>query len=188
MENDTGRQSKQAGAALVEFALTLSLFLLVVVGIIEFSLLMMDIARAHELTRSLARMAIVSDPVCDIYGGGCPGGAGELSCPGGPPVTVSLGGMVSGCLGGSTATACRMLLLTQGPRLDIQPEQIEVTYACSAAGAAERPMAVPLVTVTLTSINYRFLFPGILGIESDLQLTGLETTRTGEDMYTETLQ
>ncbi|MBL4820617.1 MAG: pilus assembly protein, partial [Gammaproteobacteria bacterium] len=63
-------RSKQKGAALVEFAVTVSLFLIVVFGIMEFSILIMNVSRANELTRESSRIAIIGSPVCDIWGGG----------------------------------------------------------------------------------------------------------------------
>ena len=83
----------QSGATMVEFALTVSLFLLLVLAIMEFVMLLFDMSRANEMTRQLSRLAITASPVCDIWGTGtgCGGsGATSLSCPGGSAVTVNL--------------------------------------------------------------------------------------------------
>src|SRR3989338_6152716 len=64
---------QQQGAAMVEMAITLALFLALVFAIIEFSMAYYTWARTNEAARDAARFAIVNDPVADISGLSCPG-------------------------------------------------------------------------------------------------------------------
>jgi len=176
----------QKGAALVEFALTVSLFLVLVLGIMEFAILMMDMSRANEMTRQLSRIAITSGAVCDIYGGGCPGGVDELVCPGGSPVVVTLNQVdTNGCTDITGPTGCRMMDLAETFLPGVTPSQIQVTYACSGAGFSGRPYPIPLVTVSLQNFNRPFLFGGFLGIDAGINFPDFAVTRAGEDLYTE---
>lgn len=176
---------RQGGTSLVEFALTLSLFLLIVIGIIEFSVLVMNLSRANETTRELSRIAIVSDPLCDIYGGGCPGPASSLVCPGTNAVRVTLDQVGMNCSSRPNSTACRMFNVANAFLPGIQPEQIEVSYACSNTGAPERPLAIPLVTVALRNMTHTFMLPGLVGIDAQVAFPDFETSRTGEDLHSE---
>lgn len=179
----------QAGATMVEFAITVSLFLLLVLGLMEFTLLVLDISRANEVTRQLSRTAIVSDPVCDIFDGSCPGAVSGLACPDGDPVVVSLDQFnTNNCRADATDTPCRMLNAAQALLPTVQASQVEITYACSGTGFADRPRAIPLVTVALRGLERPFLFAGFLGLDRGIEIPGFAITRTGEDLYTERQQ
>lgn len=176
---------KQGGAAVIEFALTLSIFVLIVFGIIEFSTLMMNVSRANEVTRELTRIAIVSDPLCDIYGGGCAGGTSSMICPGGAPVQLTLAEAGTDCGTAPGSTGCRMLTRAQAIMPDITASQIEVTYACSVTGAVDRPLVVPLLTVGLIDVTYGLMVADLLGLaESEVPIPAFETSRTGEALFT----
>lgn len=178
-------QKKQQGAAMVEFAFTVSLFFLLVFAIIEFSLLLMSMARTNEITRELARIAIVRDPVCDIHNAGCPGGGG-LSCPSNEEVIVTLDQVNADCGSDSEATSCLMLNAARRHMSTVEPEQIEVRYACSSAGSTLRPEFIPLVTVGLLNVNHSFILSGYPGLPAGIvSIPEFQTTRIGEDMYTE---
>jgi hypothetical protein len=175
----------QRGAAVVEFSLTLSLFVLIVFAIIEFATLMMNVARANEVTRELTRIAIVNDPVCDIYGGGCAGTASSLICPGGPPVQLTLAEAGASCTTGTDSTGCRMLSRAQAFIPEISAAQIQLTYACSSTGAAERPQVIPLITVGLINVRQGLMVADLLGLnEREVAIPSFETSRTGEAMFT----
>lgn len=177
---------------MVEFAISIVLFLLVALGIIEFALLVFDMSRANELTRDLSRLAITADPVCDVFGtrsalGACSGGTltvvinsttGNPECQGGP-ITVSLNQV------GSNLTATRMLTRAQQLLGDVQGSQIAVVYSCSNSGNPLRPRPVPLVTVRLQNYTRPFLLPGFLGLDTGFDFPPFEVTRLGEDLYTE---
>lgn len=180
------RQANQEGAALVEFAVTVSLFLILVLAIAEFAIVIMTISRANEATRQLSRIAIVSSPLCDVFVGGCPGPEGVLTCPGGNNVVVDLDLIgVSGCSSDPSATECRMYESAQNFLPGIAADQIEVTYACSLAGSTLRPETVPYITVAIRNYDHDFVVAGLLGINAPLNIPDFEITRTGEDLYTE---
>jgi len=177
--------TKQRGAALVEFSLTMSLFLLIVFAIIEFSTLMMNVSRANEVTRELTRIAIVSDPLCDIFSGGCAGGVSSMICPGGAPVQLTLAEAGTDCGTAADSTGCRMLTRAQAFIADIEASQIQVTYACSITGALDRPQVIPLITVGLINVTHGLMVADLLGLaESEIPIPAFETSRTGEALFT----
>lgn len=183
--NANGQQRAQQGAVLVEFAVTVSFFMVLTLGIMEFVLLLFDMSRANEMTRQLSRLAITADPVCDVWGAGCDGAS--LSCPGGSAVTVNLSQVDTGTPSGSSAgsTGYRMLQQARLFLPDVAPSQIEVTYACSGTGNALRPQPIVLVTVRLQNYDRKFLLAGLLGLSNGIGFPAFEVTRLGEDLYTE---
>lgn len=62
------RFPKRSGQALVEFALTVPILLLLVVGIIEFGRLMSAYQTITDTAREAARRAVVADAPCDDAG------------------------------------------------------------------------------------------------------------------------
>lgn len=181
--------SRQCGATLVEFAMTVSLFLLLTLAIMEFVLLIFDMSRANEMTRQISRLAITADPVCDIWGGGCGGsGAGTLTCPGGSAVTVDLSQVDTTAPtspGDRGPTGYRMLDLAQDFLPAVQANNIEVSYNCSNAGTVVRPLPIPIVTVRLQNFSRPFIVGSFLGIGPGFGFPAFEVTRIGEDLYTE---
>lgn len=161
------RRARQAGAALVEMAITILLFLLLVFGIIEISLALFTWVRATEGARDGARYVIVHDPVTSLS---------ALSCPGGTPVVKTCS---SGCSALMT-TISRAAPFVAG-------SQVKVTYACSDAGDPGRPaeLLIPEVTVEISGLSYPFAVPTLIGLGSSLSLPTVRTTRTGEDLFTE---
>lgn len=176
--------TRQGGSSLIEMAITLMVFVIIVLGIAEFGLLMMNISRTSEVTRELGRIAIVRAPVCDLSGG-CPGAAAALACPGGAAVSLTLGDLALNCGANPNATGCLMLDAAQRFDADILADQIRVTYACSTAGADDRPEPIPLVSVAVEGLTKNLLFPELFGLEDFITVPPFETTRTGEDLYTE---
>lgn len=189
MVNRMGKvRRSQAGAMLIEFALTVSLFLLLVLAIMEFVLLLFDMSRANEMTRQITRLAITADPVCDIWAGSCGGsGAPGLTCPGGSPVIVDLSQVDTSAPSGSDRgpTGYRMLQSAQQFLPDVQSNQIRVTYSCSDTGNPLRPQPIPLVTVALQNYSRPFVVGSFLGIGASFNMPAFEVTRIGEDLYTE---
>lgn len=171
----------QRGAALLEAALTLSLFLTLVCGIVEFTFYQLDANRAAAASRALIRYAITNDPVCDLAGG-CPGEAAALTCPGGAPVSVTLDQVAAACTADSTQSACRMLRIATVLVPRAQPQNVRVTYACSDAGFGERPQPIPLVTVTIAGVPHTVVTAGLVGFDPTLILPTASSSRTGEDM------
>lgn len=163
----TRRRRPQGGAALVEMAITLSLFLLLVFGIIEFALAYNAWARINEAARDGVRHAIVSEPVTDISGLACPGGSVEVTC---------------------SASTCESLLAVTGRVASfLRPDQVHVRYACGNAGnpARSQEQMIPEVTVEIRDVSYAFIVPSLLGLGTAITLPDARATRTGEDLFTE---
>lgn len=162
---------RQAGATMVEMAITLPLFLTLVFGIFEFALVIFDFTRAVESTRSGVRYAIVNNPVTDLSGMDCtthaPGS--EVS-----PTTASCA--TADC----DAMVSRMRSLY--PLLD--GDNVNVVYECSFTGFVDNPNPVMQVTVSIVGQEHPMMLPGLLGLDATLTLPSFASTRTSEDMYT----
>ena len=169
------KRPHERGAALVEMAIVLMIFLALVFAIIEFALLVFNISRVIESTRAGARYAIVNNVEAS-----CVSGVDALTCPSATVVTCSE-------------------LATDSPILEemqkiVEPGVIEasngsISYACATgAGFDERPIPVMQVTVRVTGIEHHFTVPGLIGLGEELTITLPEqsTTRTSEDLYTYT--
>ncbi len=174
---------RQGGAAMVEFSATVMIFFVLVFAIFEFSLLMMNLARINEVSRDLARIAIVHDPVCDVFNGGCPTGA--LSCPGGAEIAVTLDEVDTSCGNTPETTGCLLLTAAKRQISSIDASQVQVAYACSAAGAENRPQLIPLITVGLINVRHSLIFPDFLGLSAEITMPSFDTSRLGEDLYME---
>lgn len=161
------KHKSQGGAAMVEMALVLSLFMLITFGIIEFALAYFTWHRASEGAREGLRYAIVSSPAT-----GSPLG---LTCPGGQ-VTVTC----------NTAACAPILNRINRLAPFVSGDQVAIRYACSTAGNPDRPadMAIPEVSIEVTGLSYTFAVPGILGLGTTLQLPDVRASRTGEDLFT----
>lgn len=173
MVNKQAMKSRQAGATLVETAVTMSLFLLMVFAILEFSFLMYSWTRGIEATRTAARLAIVSTPVGSVDLGG------TLECddPSGvQEVTVN-------CSGG----ACPELIARMQNYLPLLEDgQVNVTYSCSPVGFDGRPvsMLIPEVKVEIQNYVHEMVIPGLIGLPKNWPLPPMTATRTGEDLET----
>ncbi len=160
----------QRGMAIVEHTLTIVVFLLVVMAIMEFSLLMFYWARAAEASRYAGRLAIVSDPIVSVD---------SLDCPDGTITTIN-----ADC---GSSSACEDILNQIHSFIpNIEAENIQISYSCSGAGFESRPeeLLIPQVTVKLTDLQYRLVVPGLLGLPAVWRLPTMTSTRTGEDMET----
>lgn len=160
---------KQAGAAMVEMAVVLTLFLLLVFGIMEFAMAYFTWHRVAEGARDGLRYVIVSGPVTSD-------GELGLTCPG-PDVVVP----------DCTDSNCLPLLeKIQRVAPFVQGSQVMVTYACTNAGNPERPetLRIPEITVQVTDLEYTFAVPGIIGLGQAMNLPDVTVSRTGEDLFT----
>lgn len=152
---------RQQGAATVESAIILILFLILILGIIEFALLIFNVSSLVEATRAGARDLIVNDELVTIS---------EDTC----PVTVDCtDGSCDGLLG---------LMQKFYPRLE--DKNLEVEYRCSAAGFSEAYFSIYEVEVRLKDVEYTFITPGILGLDATITLPDFKTTRLSEDLET----
>ena len=161
-----GRRN-QRGAAMLEMAIVLPLFLALVFGILEFGVAVFNWSLVVEATRSGARYAIVNNEECV----GVTGDEGMV-CPGAEPVSCQV------------ATDSPMLVEMRKVRPTLVEENVFVTYECSDAGFDERPRPVLQVTVETRNIEYAFILPALLGIEATVSMPAFSTTRVSEDMYT----
>jgi hypothetical protein len=173
-------RNRQGGAALLEAALTLSVFLMLVCGILEFSFFQLEANRAAAAARLLTRYAITNDPVCDLVSG-CPEG-GALVCPGGAAVGATLDAVTEGCTTDSLRSECRMLRFAQRLVPRLEAGHVRVTYACSGAGFGERPVPIPLVSVAITGVPHTVVSAGLVGFGPELTLPDATYTRLGEDL------
>lgn len=195
--------SHQLGAALVEFTVTFMVFLILILGIIEFALVVYDASRLAEATRAAARYAIVNTPACNIYGqpdaynnAGCISDDSDvtLSCPGDPGTILT----IVDCDHPATTPECKMvelmdqmMLRSNNSILADSVGQVRISYACAGTGDPQLPHYVPVVTVAAENILHPMMFasifgfysPGSNGIGRTITLPNFSTTRTGEDMY-----
>lgn len=152
---------------MVEMAITLIVFMMLVFAIFEMAILLYTMSKANEATRAGSRYAIVHDPVTDLS---------VLSCPATPEVSVSCGG-----------TDCGPMLEKMQALLPwISADNVRVTYRCSSAGFPGRPesMAIRQVEVALTDVTYRMAVPNLIGVQGELTLPDFRYTRTTEDLHT----
>jgi hypothetical protein len=201
----TARQlcNDQDGGALVEASIVITLFLIFVLGSVDFLMAMYQWNAAAKAAAVGARIAAVSSPVASdlslltgMEGGELPGQAppasfttrtctGAGSCTGGG--TYSATAMNTIVFGrGSAACGDATSFYTTGmcdifPR--VQPANVVVSYAYTGLGFAGRPGGpVPTITVTLQNIPFQFFFlGGLLGF-SNINIPPMTTTITGEDL------
>ncbi|ATX81772.1 TadE-like protein [Mariprofundus ferrinatatus] len=167
-------RARESGAALVEMAIVLIIFLALVFAIIEFSLLIFNYSRVIESTRAGVRYAIVNNVEA-----GCASGVANITCPGGAAVSCSLAN--------SSLILAEMQKTVQAGV--IEAGNVDITYACATgAGQSERPTPILLVTVTVTGVEHHFTVPGVIGLGDELTLTlpAQSATRISEDLYTYT--
>lgn len=186
----------QGGTALVEFAITFLIYLLLIFAIIEFGMLIFDATRLAEGTRTGARYAIVNDPACDIFGNGTGCDNGPLDCAIMNPATTNTTGVnIESCPIPAPAndSKCQMVELMDKLMLRYDADdaaryartsilagsgKVNIRYTCSDIGDSGLPNVVPIVTVSAESVEHRMLFFGI-----PITLPSFKTTRTGEDLY-----
>ena len=158
-----GPPRRQRGAAMVEFALGVTLFLLLVFGGFEFSRMLLEWGRTVEATRAGVRLAVVTTPPsgCDL---------GSLECPGGSVVCSP------------DADSPLLAAMQRRQPLIVGAENVRLTYACSTTGAAERPTPVRLVRVEVEGLEFEPVVPGLLGIPAAIAIPAFPSTQIGESM------
>ncbi len=187
----------QRGAALVEFSITLMTYLLLILGIIEFALIIFDAIRLAEGTRVGVRYAIVSDPACDVLdkgtGTSCASYGGPLNCSDGP---TSFTITVDECDLSDTSSQCNMvremnkLMLRDADNEDAYAAssilagdgEVDITYSCTEVGDPQAPYGVPAITVAARDVQHPLLF---FGTSFSITLPDFSTTRTAEDLHSE---
>ena len=150
--------SRQGGVAMVEFAIIMTVFFVLVFGILEFAVAMFDWNRVVEATRAGARAAIVDNPACSgMANGVCPGACN-------PSATSPI--------------LARMRKIAP----ELKPSEVWISYQCTTLGASDRPEPIPVVTVQVRDVQHALFVPGLLGLPATITLPSFATTRTGEDM------
>ncbi len=174
-----------AGGPAAEFALVLPLALLFLFGIIDVGRYMWEVNRAEKATQTGARWAVVTDMIASdlaefsfaINGGITQGDIiPESAFPG---VICGSSGNCT-CVSGGTCS----FGLTRDPNAfnslvgrmddikpDISNENVSVTYAYSGIGFAGDPNGsdvAPLVTVTVSGLNFTPLLGTFFGISFNL--------------------
>lgn len=167
MASKSLKPPRQHGAVMVEMALTLGIFLVILLALFEFALLMFTWSKAVEATRLGSRLAVVSTPVVSLA---------SLDCDVVQRIDAT-------CATGSCAaieTRMRGLL----PQLNAG--QIHISYACSEAGYSGSPGEYRVYDVTVSIRDFRttLAMPGLLGFPLELTMPDFSTTRTSEDLHT----
>ena len=162
------RLHRQKGAALVEMAIVLILFLMIIFAVLEFSIAMLRSAQLTEATRYGLRYAIVNDPLTELSA--CPdmGTTGDID--------VKECG-TEGCEDMITGMA------NIAPMINIQDDiDVTVKYTCPASSVEHNGLY--LVTVTVSGAKYYPAVPGILGLGVAIDLQTFKSTRLSEDLHT----
>lgn len=139
----------ESGETVITFAVLLPVLIALSLGILEFSLLMLDYNRASEATRRAARVAAMEAPIANLSAVEtsdviCMSAAGVASCTGGAvEVSVSFDSIV---------TAMQAVLP------DIQAENVQVVYSNSGVGTVESGGLKPFVSVNLINLQRTFMF------------------------------
>ena len=158
------RRRRQRGAAIVEFALVVVVFFVLIFGGFELTRMILEWGRTVDATRAGMRVAMVTTPPS-----GCQDDEGELDCSGNPVVC-------------SPDADSRMLQAMQRRQPLIAAENVQITYTRSDTGAARRPAPVCTVRVETTGLVYEPVVPGLLGIPGTIPIPAFPSTQTGESM------
>ena len=152
---------------MVEMALTLGIFMVILLALFEFSLLMFTWSKAVEATRLGGRLAVVSTPVVSLS---------TLDC----DVVKRIDTTCSAASCAAIESRMRGLL----PQLNAS--QIHISYACSDVGysASSAEYQVYDVTVSIEDFRTTLLMPGLLGFPLEITMPDFSTTRTSEDLHT----
>lgn len=166
-----GAKLKQAGAAMVEVAISLVLFIVLLVGFFDFMLLLYEWGKGIETVRATTRQLIVSDPMVDNF-------SGLNSCDTVGDIPLELAAIT--CEGSCDDYAESLLNY-------YQPGDLTVTYGCSGAGRLIRggtndALIIPRIKVDLT-VRYHFLWSRMWGGDAEISRT-FSLVRTGEDLCT----
>ncbi len=164
--------SRQRGAALVEMAFSLLIFLLFIFAIIEAAIIIYRWASANEAVRAGVRTAIVSSPAGPVHG--------TLVCTtGDESVSYNCDGITTG--------GCPLIVREMQKFSPLVTESsVTVRYTCSMVRNDNDPRIIPMVTVELDT-TYRSVLLGAFGIDATIPLapTFFQSTRMAEDLYSE---
>lgn len=191
----------ERGAAMVEAAIAMTLFLTLTLGFVDFGYAFYQWNAANKAVQMGARMAAISTPAVN----------GLATATDTPPVGSDVGAPVGpngfssyNCLGAGTplcndnfsrifrgdtvGTGCPARTGTQRPGMchffpRLQPQNVRITYAATGLGYWTRPGGpVPTITVSLEGLTFQFFFlGGLLGFD-DITIPSMRSTVTGEDL------
>jgi Flp pilus assembly protein TadG len=188
----------ESGANLVEFALVITLFLFLLFAIIDFGRIGHAWVGANKATQLAARLAAVRPPACTglplmnlrgsaspapNFGTLCQAASGVCAAP--QPVTCQ--GTAANATAQEIYTAIRPLL-PAGMTID----QMSFSYAADPSLGFLGGPFVPMVTVELTSVTFRFVSPlgpfitALTGapstLGSEITMPGMSVSLPGEDL------
>jgi len=189
----------QDGGVLVEATIVIVLFLVFVLGSVDFLMAMYQWNAAAKATAVGARIAAVSSPVSSDLSTMTGLGGGVV--PGDPMPAFTRTCTAGACTGGTySAAAMNTIVFGRGSNAcgdhtsfyntgmcdvfwRIKPANVVIKYESTGLGYAGRPGGpVPTITVSLQNINFEFFFlRGLLGF-GDITIPAMTTTITGEDL------
>lgn len=190
------------GGVLVETTVMMSIFFVFILGSVDFLMAMYQWNAATKAVEIGARIAAVSDPVSSdltsltgLGSGLNPGdpmpsftrvcsGASATCTGGGTFSQVALNTIVygrgSGTCGDATSVYTTGMCDIFSP---ILPANVVITYTQSGLGYVARPGGpVPTIIVSIQNLPFQFYFLGGLMGMANIQIPGLTTTITGEDL------
>jgi Flp pilus assembly protein TadG len=186
------------GSVMIEFALIVSLLLILTCGIVDFSLALYQWNGAAKAVELAGRLAATSDPVSSDIPNLSPTAAFTRVCSGSTAKctngTYSAAAMNT-IVYGRGKTACGPVASGQlAAMCDVFPgltaSNVTITYqqsayATSGLGFASRSSGpVPTITVEVTGLTFNFYFlNGLLGL-APMTMPTMRTTTTGEDLST----
>ena len=190
------------GTSLIEFALLGFLLFSLTGGAIDFSLAFYQWNSVNKAVQLGARLAAVSDPVCedvstetgqqnnDPLGSPFPPfyewvytGSGGGSCSSGDVDPVA----VTNIIRGRGSTTCKVDDGREPGMCDISfveitEENVIITYTSTGLGYVGRPLGpVPTITVEVTGLNFNFMLLNGFGL-GPIAMPRMHTTVTGEDL------
>ena len=165
MVNKCLSRKRERGSTMVEMAITLPLFLLLIFAIIELALVIFTWTRAVDSTRAGARYAIVNDAVTDIA---------SLDCSAVSDVTVTC----------DSANCDDLMNEMNSLYQDLEAANVTVRYGCSSTGFSGNPRPVREVSVSIVGQQYELVLPGVIGLDPNLTLPDFTSTRVSEDLNT----
>jgi hypothetical protein len=168
----------EAGAFLIEFAISFPVLILLSFGLMEFSLVVFDYQRAAEATRAGVRHTIINDPIAKtatILDGNvitCTSSGGTVSCDGGSP--------------DDDADAAFLSLLDemQGIYPTLDASNLIVIYEGTEVGEEDEFGGLfPLVTLELSGVRHDMIVGHLIGIDY-IEFPAFTTTVLGPGNYT----
>lgn len=185
------------GASLVEFALVITLFLFLLLAIIDFGRIGHAWVGANKATQLAARIAAVRPPACpgvpltNLRGGGAAPAFGALCRAG---AGVCFAAVTATCTGSATNPTALEIFTAVRPLIPAGTtiNQMRYTYAFDANLGFLGGPYVPMVTVEFTTVNFTFIsqlgafVTALTGRNSTLgtplSMPGMSVSLPGEDL------